>query len=118
MGLGLVAARELRPVLDDSVVVVEEPAVHEQRDYQRLHELRGRGDELDRVGVVRFRIAGANTKTTGQPHDRLAAHVDRNGRADVPRLREEGVEYVGYAFIPWSDGATNDVVHGGNLVAA
>jgi len=77
-GFVRVPARELGPVIYDPIVVAKQPAIHEQRDDQRLDELRGGRDELDGVGVVRRCIAGTCTSTAGEPDDRLAVDVCRN----------------------------------------
>ena len=60
---------------------------------------------------TRRAISIGDQDDAGTLHDRLAAHVDGNSRADIPPLREEGVECVGYSFVPHGDTATNDIVH-------
>ena len=107
-----ISSVELRPVVGNAIIVPQEPAIDEQDHAKRLHELRGRRDELNRRLVVGHGVAGSHhARPAGQSYDRLAAAVNGHRRPRIPLLVEEAAEHGCDFLVSRGDGTAHDVVN-------
>ena len=112
--IGLARLRELRPVVDDLVVVAEQSARHCQRNGKGGNTF-GRGEHVDH-GVVLPRRLGDSVAVAAPQVDHLdAVAIDRDRGADLATGREVGAECVGDLAVTLVDVSADQVRRHGDF---